>query len=1074
MSESFKPSEGTAARTFGPDIINSIDVPIIAVGREFAISRFNPAAATLLSLTSADLGRPIRAIPILMNVKRLEELCGDAIDSGTSGQCDVRDATNGSWFVLRIAPYKGSEERIDGAVLTLQNVTAFRASLEQAIYEREYTKAIINTVIDPLVVLDDDCRVQAANQAFYTKFQISRDQAQGVRLYEIGSQDWEIPRLQSFLNGTPASDPSGAEFEHEFPVVGQRTVLLSARRLAHRGNAGQMILLSIQDITERKQREEARQRAEDELRDFVENATVGMHWMGPDGTVLWVNQGELDLLGYPREEFVGHNIAEFHADQTVVSDMRARLLRGEALHEFEARLRGTDGSIRHVLIDSSALFEHGRFVHTRCFTRDITKQKLAAKRLATQYALTRVLGESDGLPEAAPKLIRAVCETADWAIGALWRVDKTAGQLRCLEFVNCSSREVSGFEAATRSRTFALGVGLPGRVWSSGEPAWIPNVAHDGNFPRATAAVQDGLHGAFAFPVKAGNQVLGVMEFFSAEVRQPEPELKDLLTGFGNQIGEFAERKRAESDLRESGRRFREMVDALPAAVYTTDAEGRITHFNRAAVEFAGRVPELGTDRWCVTWKQFRRDGTRLQHDESPMAVALKQDRILDGVETVAERPDGKRRWFVPHPRLLRDAEGQMVGGINLLMDITERKQAELATALLAAIVDSSDDAIVSKNLDGIITSWNKGAEHTFGYSADEAVGRHISLIIPPDRQDEENDILRRLKSGDRIDHFETVRQRKDGTRLDISVTISPVKDSTGRISGASKVARDISQRKRLDMALRQSEERFRKLSETLDAEVRARTAELEERNREVLARAEQVRQLSWRVLRVQDDERRHIARELHDSAGQNLAVLGMNLASIAQNAKKRAPEMSDSVEQALEMVQELTKEIRTTSYLLHPPLLDENGLPAALSWYIRGLSERSGLDIAFTISEGFGRLPAELELVIFRLVQECVTNIHRHSGSKTASIEINQDSDRILIEVRDQGKGIPREKIAQIETGISGVGIRGMRERLRQFQGEMIVGSEGPGTTVVVTIPIPRENIGSAKVDPKRLESSV
>ena len=957
MSTSPLPSEAAGARAFRADIIDSIDVPIIAVGGDCTVIRFNPAAAALLSLAPTDLGRRLREIPLLTHVKRLEELCGDAMESGASSQCEVRDATNGSWFLLRIAPYVGSEQRIDGAVLTLQNITAFRASLEQAIYEREYTKAIINTVIDPLVVLDDDCQVQAANQAFYTKFQVSRDQAHGTKIYEIGNPDWEIPRLQKFLKETCAHNESDAEFEHEFPVIGQRTMLLNARRLSQGSNVGQMTLLTIQDITERKQREE--------------------------------------------------------------------------------------------------------------------EEKLSATRLATQYAITRVLAESDGLGEAAPKLIRAVCETAGWEMGALWQVDKTAGELRCLEFVSCLPREVPGFEAATRNRTFSLGIGLPGRVWSNGEPTWVPDVTHDGNFPRAQAAVQDGVHGAFAFPVRTGNQILGVMEFFSAEVRQPEPALIDLLSGFGNQIGQFAERKRAEADLRESERRFREMVDALPAAIYTTDAQGRITHFNPAAVEFSGRVPELGTDKWCVTWKLFRPDGTPLSHDECPMAVALKEGRIVDGAETIAERPDGERRWFIPYPRPLRDTEGRIVGGLNLLMDITERKQAELTTALLAAIVDSSDDAIISKNLDGVITSWNNGAERTFGYTPAEAIGQNIRIIIPADRQHEEDDILRRLKSGERIEHFETVRQRKDGTLLDISVTISPMKDSNGRITGASKVARDITQRKQMDSALRQSEERFRKLSESLDAQVRARTAELEERNREVLDRAEQVRKLSWQVLRIQDEERRHIARELHDSAGQTLTVLGMNLATISKNTKRQSPETAKSIDQVLEMVQELTKEIRTTSYLLHPPLLDENGLPAALSWYIRGLSERSGLDIAFSISEEFGRLPRDLELVVFRLVQECLTNIHRHSGSKTATIQVNRDPDRILVEVRDQGKGIPRDKLAQIEQGISGVGIRGMRERLRQFHGEMILDSEGTGTTVIVTIPT-LENMNRAEVDPKSSESSV
>ncbi|MGB6821883.1 MAG: PAS domain S-box protein, partial [Candidatus Acidiferrales bacterium] len=261
--------------------------------------------------------------------------------------------------------------------------------------------------------------------------------------------------------------------------------------------------------------------------------------------------------------------------------------------------------------------------------------------------------------------------------------------------------------------------------------------------------------------------------------------------------------------LHESERRFREMIDALPAAIYTTDAEGRLTHFNPAAVKLSGRTPELGTDQWCVTWKLFWPDGTAMRHDECPMAVALKEGRILDGVEAIAERPDGTRFCFIPYPRLLRDEEGRVTGGINMLVDITDRKGAETANSLLAAIVDSSDDAIISKSLDGVITSWNKSAERLFGYTAREAVGQHITLIVPPDRLHEEAIIIGRLKQGERIDHFETVRRHKDGALLDVSLTISPVKDSAGRVIGASKVARDITGQKQTAQALRESEERL-------------------------------------------------------------------------------------------------------------------------------------------------------------------------------------------------------------------------------------------------------------------------
>jgi len=151
------------------------------------------------------------------------------------------------------------------------------------------------------------------------------------------------------------------------------------------------------------------------------------------------------------------------------------------------------------------------------------------------------------------------------------------------------------------------------------------------------------------------------------------------------------------AELRESERRFRAMIDALPMAIYTTDAEGRITHFNPAAVEFSGRAIELGTDRWCVSWKLYHADGTPMPHGECPMAIALKVGRAVRGEEAIMERPDGTRRWFAPYPTPLRDSEGRIVGGINMLVDITERKQAEMTTASLAAIVESSDDAIISK-----------------------------------------------------------------------------------------------------------------------------------------------------------------------------------------------------------------------------------------------------------------------------------------------------------------------------------------------------------------------------------------
>jgi two-component system NarL family sensor kinase len=279
--------------------------------------------------------------------------------------------------------------------------------------------------------------------------------------------------------------------------------------------------------------------------------------------------------------------------------------------------------------------------------------------------------------------------------------------------------------------------------------------------------------------------------------------------------------------------------------------------------------------------------------------------------------------------------------------------------------------------------------------------------------------------------------------------------------------------RQRAEDALRQSEEQFRNLAETLDAEVRIRTKELEQRNADVMRQSEWLRDLSWKMMLVQDDERRHIARELHDSAGQTLTILAMNLARVAEDARQISPELAQEAEQSQQLVQQLSREIRTTSYLLHPPLLDESGLSAALHWYVRGLAERSGLDVSLDITEDFGRLSRDLELVIFRIVQESLTNIHRHSGSKSAQIRVVRDAEKVSLTVQDQGKGISPGKMAEIQSPGSGVGIRGMRERVRQFHGDINIQSDGSGTKITVVFPAPKNSLAEEGTTAQPLEAA-
>ena len=266
-----------------------------------------------------------------------------------------------------------------------------------------------------------------------------------------------------------------------------------------------------------------------------------------------------------------------------------------------------------------------------------------------------------------------------------------------------------------------------------------------------------------------------------------------------------------------------DLLQALPAAIYTTDAAGRITFYNDAAVALWGVRPELGQAEFCGSWKLYWPDGTPMRHDECPMAMALREKRAIRGMEAIAERPDGSRVTFIPYPTPLFDASGELVGGVNMLIDITgrdrddqSRKTAEQSARRLAAIVESSEDAILAKDLDGIITDWNQGAERLFGYTAEETIGRSVTMLIPLERQDEEPAILARIRRGERIEHYETIRRRKDGSLIEISLTVSPVKDGNGRVVGASKIARDITERRRAEerqaMLLREMSHRVKNL----------------------------------------------------------------------------------------------------------------------------------------------------------------------------------------------------------------------------------------------------------------------
>lgn len=360
-------------------------------------------------------------------------------------------------------------------------------------------------------------------------------------------------------------------------------------------------------------------------------------------------------------------------------------------------------------------------------------------------------------------------------------------------------------------------------------------------------------------------------------------------------------------------------------------------------------------------------------------------------------------------------------------------------------LVDSVKDyAIFLLDTQGRVSTWNQGAERIKGYQAKEIIGQHFSRFYPQEAieskwPDRELEIA--SKEGRYSD--EGLRVRKDGSTFWAHVVITALRDETGALHGYSKVTRDLTERRDLEDRARQ-----------LNKELRTRITQLVETQRLVELRTLELQKLSSQLMRVQDEEHRRLSRSLHDELGQELAALKIELD--VQNAELDGKKLFP----AIETVERALSKVRNLSYLLHPPLLDESGLLPALHWYLGGLQKRSELRVTFDYKPAtFPRLPRDLETTIFRIIQESLTNVYRHSGSEVARIDMNQDIDSVTIRIRDFGKGIGPTASA------AGVGISGMKERVKQLNGELRVSRADPGTLVEAVIPMFDAGLGILEI---------
>jgi diguanylate cyclase (GGDEF)-like protein/PAS domain S-box-containing protein len=540
-----------------------------------------------------------------------------------------------------------------------------------------------------------------------------------------------------------------------------------------------------------------RKHAEEALRHFraAMDVLADMIMLVDRATMRYIdiNATACERQGYTREEMlrmgpqdvssVSKEEWERAYDATIASGKTTRL---ESYH-----LR-RDGTRFPVESCHCAMREGQRWIIVS-IVRDISERIRAEQLQVLEHAVARSLADAEGASTVMTVVIRAICNTEGWECGRYFSVDEGAGVLRFSKGWGAPDPVIERFLRDSRDIVYAWDQGLVGKVWKSGQPLWTTDIEGDPRAQRAALAPELGIRGAFVFPVTSKGKTIGVLAFSSRKPREPDERLLDAIRVIGSQIGQFLQRRQAEEVVGESEERFRATFDSAPLGIMHTSIDGdRILHANAKLCEMLGYTHEelLGMTTDSFIHPDFV-GKDRPKYRES----MLKGEAGSFSSERLYVRKAGSTLWVNRIVSLARDATGKPLYFIRIIEDITERKRGEVERAQFAAIVESSDDAIISRDMDRKVLTWNAAAERMFGYTAIEVVGQPSSLIVPPDREAEVAPKRVLLSRGQSVPPYDTVRLAKDGRRINVSVTQSPIKDAGGRIIGVSLVFRDITER---------------------------------------------------------------------------------------------------------------------------------------------------------------------------------------------------------------------------------------------------------------------------------------
>ena len=656
--------------------------------------------------------------------------------------------------------------------------------------------------------------------------------------------------------------------------------------------------------------------------------------------------------------------------------------------------------------------------------------------------------KADSVPEMLRRCAEALVKHLDAAFARVWTLNRETEVLELRASAGLYTH-LDGAHSRIPMGQYKIGMIARDRV-----PHLTNNVVGDPKVHNQKWAKQEGMVSFAGYPLLVEERLVGVLGMFS---RRSLPDTTLLALGaVASALALGIERKQIEerelqrtAEAIAANAKFRAVFDQTTvfAGILTTD--GTVVEANRLCLDACGYCAEeiLGRVFWeTAWWRNFPEAQEKIRTATPQAARGIPYREVLpyswaDGTERLVD--------LALFP--IRDDQGKVIFLHPTGVDITDFKLSELQQKLNAekfrAMADAMPQMVWTARADGFIDYYNQQWFDYTGLTLEETQGWGWKQTQhPEDIQRSVDKWIVSLAKGEAFQNEMRFLRASDQTWRWHFTRAVPVRDEAGRVTQWIGTCTDIDDRKAAEEVLRTSREE-------LESRVAERTAALRREVAERLRTENDLRKLSGRLLTLRDAEQRRIARDLHDSVGQLLVAATMSLAMVANHAKSLNAEATQALAQADSLVRETLQEVRIVSHLLHPPLLDETGLPSAIRWYLEGFSQRGEIKAEFQVADDFGRLPIELETAVFRVIQECLTNIHRHSGSKTARLQLSRLDDELRVEVEDQGKGIPPEQAA-------GVGLRGMRERLAQFGGTLEIISNGSGTTMIARLPLKSQSI--------------